>query len=358
MKLTLQIKLLVDQKQKESLLNTMEAFNDACNFISDRCQELKTASKFKLQKDCYYTIREKFNLSAQMAIRAFAKVAATYKTDKKKHHKFRKYGAMVLDNRLLSYKSMDRCSILSLDGRLIIPFVIGEYFKAKHYTRIKGEADLVYRNHQFFLYQVCDIPEKVERNVDTFLGVDLGVKNIATDSKGKIFSGDHVNGLRRRYAKVRKRLQHKGTKSAKRLLVKRKHKEQRFVKNINHIISKKLVDKAECTDSGIKLEDLQGIRSRIKARKSQRRQQHSWSFYDLRTKIEYKAKLRGVPVVLVDPKYTSQECSECGHVSKSNRKSQSVFVCTSCGFSCHADVNAAINIEGRAPVNEPYVEVA
>lgn len=94
----------------------------------------------------------------------------------------------------------------------------------------------------------------------------------------------------------------------------------------------------------IALEDLAGIRDRVRARRSQRRKLHSWAFAQLGQFISYKAELAGVPVVFVDPAYTSQICSDCGHVSRSNRKSQDSFLGVQCSFSANADVNAATNI--------------
>jgi len=140
-------------------------------------------------------------------------------------------------------------------------------------------------------------------------------------------------------------------------LKKRRRKESRFARDVNHRISKKLVAKAKDTGCGIALEDLKGIRKRITVRRPQRRIQHSWAFSQLRLFVEYKAKLAGVRVVLVDPRNTSQTCPVCGCVDKANRPSQSLFSCVSCAFSGHADRIAAENIR-RAAVNRPYVAAA
>ncbi|QEC71871.1 IS200/IS605 family element transposase accessory protein TnpB [Arachidicoccus ginsenosidivorans] len=121
-------------------------------------------------------------------------------------------------------------------------------------------------------------------------------------------------------------------------------KEKRFKRNENHIISKRIVDEAKRTGSAIALEDLTGIRRRQRVRKSQRSRFSGWAFHQLRQFIIYKAKLAGVPVFLVPPAYTSQRCHRCGHIEKANRKTQSEFVCCSCGHGDHADKNAALNI--------------
>jgi IS605 OrfB family transposase len=124
------------------------------------------------------------------------------------------------------------------------------------------------------------------------------------------------------------------------------------------VISKGVVAKAKDSGRGIALEDLKGIRDRITVRKGQRRQHHSWAFNQLRQFIEYKAKLAGVLVKVVDPRNTSRTCPKCGSVDKANRKSQSLFSCVSCGFSAPADTVAAGIIAGRAVVNRPYFSPA
>ncbi|WP_343967838.1 transposase, partial [Streptosporangium amethystogenes] len=182
---------------------------------------------------------------------------------------------------------------------------------------------------------------------DAFLGVDLGIANIATTGDGERHSGRHLNAVRHRNRELRRRLQTKQTKSAKRLLKARRRKESRFARDVNHRISKSIVTEAQRTGRGIALEDLQGIRERVRLRKPQRVTLHSWSFHQLGQFVAYKAARAGVAVVHVDPAYTSQGCSACGHVDKRNRPDRETFACTSCGFAEHADVNAARNIASR-----------
>jgi IS605 OrfB family transposase len=135
-------------------------------------------------------------------------------------------------------------------------------------------------------------------------------------------------------------------------------KEQRFAKDTNHCISKRIVAKAQDTRRGIALEDLGGIRDRVTVRRRQRATLHSWSFDDLQQKIAYKARRVGVPVVWVDPRNTSRTCPECGCIDKHNRPSQSRFQCVACGFSGLADHIAAVNISRRASVNRPHASDA
>ena len=356
MKLTLKIKLLPTEIQRDVLLRTMERFNEACNFVSEIAFRLKTGSQVKLHHEAYYTVREQFGLSSQMTVRAVGKVAESYEVDKNHLHSFRPHGAMVYDQRILTWKTLDRVSVLTLDGRILVPYVLGDYYQSR-LKRVRGQADLILVDGIFYLCAVVDVPEPPMDDVTDYIGVDLGIVNIAADSEGEVHSGGQVNGLRKRYAKLRARLQAKQTKSAKRLLKKRKRKEARFAKDVNHCISKKLVAKAKDTGKGIALEDLKGIRSRITVWKAQRRVQHSWGFFQLRAFVEYKAKLAGVPVVLVDPRNTSRTCPACGHISKNNRKTQALFLCVSCGFSGPADPIAAENIR-RLAVNQAYAVAA
>ena len=188
--------------------------------------------------------------------------------------------------------------------------------------------------------------------------VDLGVVNIATDTDGHRAAGGHLNGLRRRHRRVRGRLQAKRTRSARRRLRRRSGRERRFATDVNHRIAKELVRRAERTGRGIALEDLDGIRGRIRARRSQRGVLHSWAFRQLGELIAYKAKLAGVPVVYVDPRNTSRQCPRCGHAEKRNRPSQARFRCVACGHTGHADHIAACNIASRAAVNRPNIPSA
>ena len=353
MNLTLLIKLQPTADQMQALRHTMERVNAACNTMAETAFGEHTANKIRLQKLVYAEIRETFGLSAQMTVRAISKVAEAYKRDKTVKPTFRPQGAIVYDPRILSWKGLDRVSILTLGGRQLIPVVMDGYHRARM-DRIRGQADLIDRDGQFYLAVVVDVPEPPPLPPDDWLGVDLGIVNIAADSDGTTYSGAHVNGLRKRHARLRQRLQQKGTKSAKRLLKKRRRKERRFAAHENHRIAKQLVTTAQGTRRGIGLEDLTGIRDRITVRRAQRRRQHSWAFSQLRQFIVYKAALAGVPVILVDPRNTSRTCPRCGLIDKRNRPTQSSFRCIGCGFAGPADTIAAGNIARRAAVNRPH----
>ncbi|MDP2660045.1 MAG: transposase [Dehalococcoidia bacterium] len=352
MKLIAQVKLQPSKEQYQALLKTLEAVNDAANYIGQKAWETQTFRQYDLHHLLYYDLRERFNLTAQIVVRVLAKVADAYKLDRKAPRTFNRHGSIAYDKRILSWKPTE-VSIWTVDGRLKIPFVSGNKQSELLQYR-QGEADLIYRDGDFYLHQVCEVEEPPAGDVKDFLGIDLGIVNIAADSDGTLYSGGQVNGLRKRHARLRGKLQSKGTKAATRLLVKRKRKEQRFGRHINHVISKSVVAKAKDSGRGIALEDLKGIRDRITVRKGQRRQHHSWAFNQLRRFIEYKARLAGVLVSLVDPRHTSQMCPACGTVDKRNRPSQALFSCVSCGYSAPADTVAATIISRRAVVNRPY----
>jgi len=354
MKTTLKVKLLPSPEQSSALKDTMCQFNKACDSISKTAFENKCYSKYHLQAQVYRNIRETFGLSAQMTIRAISKVVESYKINKQVQHTFKPFGAIVYDERILAYKKLEAVSIWTIKGRLKISMHLGGYQIARM-DRIQGQSDLVLINDVFYLLATMETPEDPPMKPKEFLGVDLGIINIATDSTGQVFSGAQVETIRQQHLNIRTRLQKKGTKSAKRHLKRRGRKESRFRKDVNHCISKVLVQKAKDTSRGIALEDLSTIRKKTTVRKSEKAKHSSWAFNQLRGYIAYKGLRLGVPVVIVDPRYTSQQCSKCSHIAKANRKTQSEFQCVQCGFSLNADHNAAINIASRALVNVPIV---
>ena len=353
MKQTLLVKLATDLEQYQSLLETMERFNEACNYISQLALENHTASQVKLHHLAYRYLREHYGLSAQMAVRVVGKVVEQYRRDKTRLHVFKPHSAMVYDSRILAFKGLDKISILTLSGRLIIPIRIGEYQSARINTVVK-ETDLILHNGIFYLAVVVDAPEASPDDPTGTLGVDLGVINLAVDSDGEFYSGEAVDVVRERIDTLKSSLQSKGTKSAKRHLKKLSGRESRFRRSINHRISKRLVSKAKDTHRQIVLEDLKGIGDST-VRHAQRRRHKSWAFFQLRSFIEYKAKIAGVLVTLVEARNTSRTCPSCGFVSKSNRKSQSQFLCQECGFASNADLVGATNISRKALVNVPIV---
>jgi putative transposase len=353
-KLIATAKLLPTPEQAAVLLATLERANEACNWLAERAFEMKSANKYKLQQLHYRDVREMFGLSAQMALLAIHKAAGAYKRDKNKLCRFSKHSAIAYDQRILSFKAMDRVSMLTVSGRILLSYVVGPYHRAR-LEGVRGQSDLVFRRGKWFLYVTVEVPDGSPVDPEGWLGVDLGIRNLAVDSDGESHSGAVVEITRQRHQRLRNMLQPIGTKSAKRHLKKLSGKEARFRSNTNHCISKRIVAKAKGTARGIAVEDLTGIRQQTTVRKTQRAMHSGWAFFQLRSFLGYKASLAGVQFVAVDPRNTSRTCPACGYIDKANRRSQSEFVCKSCGFADNADHVGAVNIARRADVSRPLV---
>lgn len=354
---TVRVKLLPTQDQKKTLLSTMKEVNRACDSISEFAFQNKVFNRFELQKQIYRSVRSEHRLSAQMVIRAIAKVVDSYRTSiaKKENltlHTYHPRGAIAYDSRIYSIKDK-MLSIWTIDGRIKIPI------QTKYTLKNDREADLWYdrTKNRFYLNVLVDVQEEPTYDPISYLGIDLGIVNIVATNDGTQVPGTDCDRVRQWYQDRKRILQNVGTKSAKRRLKQLSNGESRFKKNVNHIISKNLVAIAKDTHRGIALEDLTHIRERTTktVRRSQRDRHTKWAFAQLRTFIEYKAAISGVPVVFVDPAYTSQMCSVCGHIDKENRKTRDAFSCVACGHTESADINAAKNIACRAAVNQPMV---
>jgi IS605 OrfB family transposase len=344
MKLIAKMKLLPLPDEAVKLKAVMERFNAAADHVGAIAFENQTANVYDLRALCYAEIREKFGLSSQMAQLAIKAASDAYKRDLSKRVRFRKHASVPYDQRTMSFKGPDRVSLLTLEGRIKVAYVVGSY-DAKRLELSRGQSDLVFRDGKWYLFVTVDVPDGSPIEPDDFIGVDLGIANIATDSDGNQHSGKDVEAVRRKHNLQRKRLQRRNTKGAKKKLKRVASKEGRFRKHQNHVISKRIVESAERTGRGIALEDLEGIRARVTARGGEARNRLSgWGFAQLGSFIDYKARLAGIPVVYVDPRNTSRTCAECGHCEKANRKSQGEFLCKGCGHSDHADRNAARNI--------------
>lgn len=343
---TVKCKLQVDNKQAAILLETLQRFANACNDILRVSQENRTTNKVKLQHLCYRTIKEKYGLQANLVIRAIARVAEAAKKERKlsKPRKF-KPTSMSLDQRTFSFNEKRwEVSVSTVNGRLKLPLAIGNFQRGLLAGQKPTSATLCYnkRTKEFYINIVVNREVPFPPRNGNVIGVDRGIYNLATTSSGLKFSGRQAMHVRKRYARLRQALQTKGTKGAKRLLKRLSGKERRWMADLNHRIARAIVDSCNPGDV-IVMEDLRYIRERIRAAKEQRLLQHSWTFGQLGKFIEYKAAERGIAVVYVDPRYTSQRCPKCSSTNRSNRHGH-LFRCTSCGFAGHADIVAAANI--------------
>ena len=349
MKITLQIQILPDAAQADRLKALMARFNAAANWIVGELFAGKVTNKITAQQLLYKKVRDRFGLGAQTAILCIHRAVEACKRDTSILPVFRPDAALTYDVRTLSFKGPDRVSMLTLSGRIVVPFLVGGY-QAERLGYPKGQSDLIRRQDgKWFLLVTVDVPDGTEVPATDFLGVDMGIVNIAADSDGEIHSGKAVEDVRRKHNLQRQRLQRKGTKGARKKLSRVSRQEARFRRHQNHVISKKIVETARRTGRDVAVEDLGGIRERVTARGTDARNRLSgWSFGQLYAFLAYKARLAGITVETVDPRNTSRTCAECGHCQKSHRKSQAEFACKVCGHRAHADRNAARNIRARA----------
>ncbi|MGW0761552.1 RNA-guided endonuclease InsQ/TnpB family protein, partial [Streptomyces sp. NPDC002814] len=371
MKLVVQVKLLPTPAQAAALEATLRACNEAATWVSGVAFEKDVKRNFALREHTYGEIKARWRLGAQAAQHVIKKTCDAYATltanlkagnlgrpSSKRYQRaigkpiaFRPEGAQSYDDRMLSWQIAERrVSVWTVSGRLKdVTFTASPEQLATLALYRKGESDLMCRDGMWFLNSTCEVPETTP-NTDPvdFLGIDLGIVNIATTSDGEIMAGRKINRVRARERGLRRKLQKKNTPSSKRRLKKRRRKEARRARDINHKIAKHVVVEAERTGRGIALENLTGIRERVRLQKPQRATHSSWSFAQLGSFIAYKARRAGVPVVYVEPAYTSRTCAECGHIDRSNRVSQAWFACRNCGFVDHADRNGSRNIRACA----------
>jgi putative transposase len=229
-------------------------------------------------------------------------------------------------------------------GRMTIPFVLPEHY-AKYASGRTLTADLICRKRKWYLHVAVELsdPPAPAENAPA-VGVDLGLCRPAVTSGNRFFGRRQWRSVEARYFRLRRSLQRKGTRSAKRHLRRLARRVNRFRRDCDHVLSRRIVDSVD-PGSVIVVENLTDIRARVKQRgREARRRLHSWSFAQLRGFLEYKAEEAGCVVGGIDPRHTSQRCSRCGYTARNNRRSQSDFTCRSCGFRLNADLNGARNI--------------
>lgn len=348
MKLVASVRLLPTPEQAVLLRDTLERCNTACDWLAALAADTGTRRQFDLHKLAYGELRSRFGLSAQAAVRCIAKVADSLKAgDKKTQRRFHRNAAQPYDERIFRFlPNQDAVSIWTLTGRERVPFACGDR-QRELLNRAKGQVDLMFVRGKWMLSATCDADEGALIGADDALGIDMGIVHLAVDNSGKSYSGAQIDNVRRRQHSRRRALQKIGTRSAKRALRRASGRQARFQRHANHVLSKTIVADAERGRCLIALEDLGGIRDRVKAKRHQRARMANWGFAELRELICYKAALKGVAVVLIDPRNTSRQCSCCGLIDKRNRPNRDHFQCVGCGVAAPADTNAARNIRQR-----------
>jgi len=350
---------------RQTAIDTIRAWNDACNFASKVAFDNgNILNPVKLHKLIYHQVKADYGLSAQVTGSLFRFVTSKYKamrTAKKMPKKpiHFKNAAVVLQGgareRDFGFKKTG-LSIWTTAGRIKGVTFQGEPKLQEYLADWQlGDARLhVSRRGVFLSVTFKKEVAEISKPNDAVIGIDRGINNLAVVTDGKrslFFGGGQTKHVRGRYQKTRSSLQRKkaqkNTRSIRRVLKRQSGKQARFTKNTNHVISKRIIEFAKETgDPMIALEDLKGIRKGRKLRKAFRTDLNQWAFYQLDEFISYKARSEGFEVIKIDPKHTSQGCSVCGFVAKSNRKRHN-FKCGACGYSANSDLNAARNIRLR-----------
>jgi putative transposase len=385
--MTAKLKLHTTSAQFAALRATQLAYRDALNFVSQYAfAHGKMSNKVKLQEGTYDDLRSRFHVPSQMACSVPRQVGATYKAlwtkvkqnathrkagQTKKRYKGLdhppKYVSPTLDYQFgkdYSFKKEQHISVLTLQGRVIVPYT-GYH---KHVALIQhgaaiGAAKLWYDKPRKAFYVLVSLgvetADPTPEQQTSVVGVDVGIRYLAvtSDMKGacSFHTGKRVVPKANHSARLRKRLQQKGTRSATRRLVAISGRERRLKQDANHVVSKRIIDQHPHRLIG--LENLTDIRERTKRRKGKKaspKQRKAnatfskWSFAELQSMIAYKALLQGSMAIKVDAHYTSKACPVCGHTADANRPNKGLlFVCQNCRYTLHADVVGARNIAMR-----------
>jgi IS605 OrfB family transposase len=381
------IKLNTTPEQFTQLRATQLAYRDSLNFVSQYSFEHgKMSNAIALHKGTYDDIRARFHLPSQMACSISRQVGSTYKglwtkvkknaLDRKDGRTKKRYKGLDQAPKFVSptityqigkdygFKKDSQISILTLEGRAVIAYTGYD----KHVALIQkgaeiGAAELWYDKpkKQFYLLvsleiEVADPTPETHKGI---VGVDVGVRYLAVTSNTRgdhsFHAGKRVVPKANHYARLRKRLQQKGTRSATRRLVVISGRERRLKADANHVVSKRIVIRHP--NSLIGLEHLTDIRDRTKRRKGKKATKKQrkanatsskWSFAELQSMIAYKALMHGSMAIKVDANYTSKACPMCGHTCDANRPNKGLmFICQNCHYTLHADLIGARNIAMR-----------
>ena len=331
---------------EEQILPTLLAYTKAYNFVCKEGYKKRNFNGVSLHKETYQFVRE--YLPSQLAISSRMKATESLSSIFKKKRKIlpkcpqSKLCSIRYDKNSYSlFIERGYATILTINGRLKTNLDISDYHKKYLDGWRYTSTDLCIKDHKVYLHIIFE-KEIPDRNpTGKLLGIDRGINNIAVTSDNKFYSGKQLKKITNKYRKLRSSLQSKGTKSAKRHLKKLSGKERRFKADINHQVSKKIIENLHSGDS-IVLEKLSGIRNKRKG-KVFNTILNSWNFYQLEQFILYKAASKGIFIEYIDPRYTSQHCLRCGNIRRNNRTG-TYFECKLCHFKMNADLVASKNI--------------
>ncbi len=341
---TIETMLLEDTTQRNSLDETFNRMSEAQNYVVDTCYAAKECNTFTVHHLTYATLRKNLGLPAQLAVSANKYACACVKTSiRRKGGKPKFSGKSIHYDKRSCTINLEKgtLSILTLDGRIKVKLSICKYFRRYKDWKAK-ESNLVRcRDGKLRLMITIEKSDRLSDTTGRAIGVDRGINNLIATSDGWIMDSQHIWEVKNRYVGLRSRLTSKGTHSAKRHLTKMRGRERRFVRDINHCVSRKLISSAG-ENGVIVLEKLNGIRD-AKHRRTQNWKFSNWSFNQLEEFLRYKGLESGVAIETVPAKNTSKTCSACGSLRKGQRQG-SLFTCKACGVVLHADLNASKNI--------------
>lgn len=352
---TAKIQIIVSLEQSQLLDETLETYRNACNFVANYVYQTHNLKQYSLNKALYYRLRDEFGLKSQMSQSVFKTVIARFKTILENQHKWIKPDFSKPQYDLVwnkDYSLNDKVfSVNTLLGRVKLPYFITGMEKYFNNSYSFGTAKLVKKHGKYFLHipMTTAVLESIDSDVCNVVGVDRGINFIVAtyNSKHKsgFISGKIIKQNRVRYKQLRKELQQRQTSSARRRLKAIGQRENRWMQDVNHCVSKALVENNP-KHTFFVLEDLSGIRSVTERVCCKNRYVSvSWSFYDLEQKLKYKAALNESSVINVNSRYTSQICPICGHTEKSNRnKHWHIFKCKCCGYTSNDDRIGAMNL--------------
>lgn len=351
MQRTIRVELNPIPEQTEILLETMRQHTECFNAVAKIGYEHQEKNGVRLHQETYYDLRKKYpSLPSQLIITARMRATESVKSALARKKKGLKANCpradlapIRYDNRSYSIKN-SVVGLASVNGRQKMSFNLHPHAESVWEKAIGlDSADLLYRKGKFWLHIVVTLPDVEFQPSGEVVGIDMGLKRPAVTSQNQFLGERRWKEVNNRYFRLKRSLQAKGTCSAKRHLRKLAGKVNGFRRDCDHVLSRRIVDSVE-SGTVIAIENLTNICKRKGRGKQFKRALHSWSFAQLRSFLEYKAEEKGCKVEAIDPHYTSQACSKCGYIHKSNRPSQSLFKCKSCGFELNADLNASRNI--------------
>ena len=381
---TLKVKVDVSKEKVEAFRELTARYKETANFVSKWVFENDFPINYAvISREIYYELRALFGLKSQLTQSTMRTVTGAYKTVQtqlarkpyrykdengvwqkiprtlewlQKPIQFKKPFADLVRNRDYSFvENGAYVSINTLSGRVRCTYDKSRVDEILAQGATLGGAKLLERRGKWYLHIAYEIPVPEElqaQEVAHVVGIDRGIRNLAVayDERGKttFFDGKAIRAKREQFARLREKLQKKNTKSTKRLLKRLEQRENRWMTDANHVLTRALVDRYGANTVFV-LEDLEGgsfseeiLRKRTKSGK---RQVRSWAFYQFEQFLEYKAREVGSKVLKVPASYTSQRCPRCGKIEKNQRdRDTHEYHCT-CGFRSNDDRSAAINIQ-------------